>query len=173
MKKAACVCMLLALMITGCARESYIEKGLEQLQDTKYEEAIETFEKSIEKEADIASAYRGLGIAYWELEQYKEAKTAFQSALSEGAKRTGTIYNFLGICEMKEENYQEALDAFSLGLAAESESSEVMREMEFNQIVCYEKLYRWEDAKVKIAEYVEKYPDDEKALKEAEFLSTR
>ena len=87
MKKAACVCMLLALMITGCARESYIEKGLEQLQDTKYEEAIETFEKSIDKEADIASAYRGLGIAYWELEQYKEAKTAFQSALSEGAKR--------------------------------------------------------------------------------------
>ena len=47
--------------------------------------------------------------------------------------------------------------------------SEVLQEMRFNQIVCYEKLGDWENAKTKIAEYIQVYPDDADAQREAKF----
>ena len=45
--------------------------------------------------------------------------------------------------------------------------------MEYNEIICYEQQSDWENAKAKITEYISKYPDDEAAQKEAEFLQTR
>lgn len=52
-------------------------------------------------------------------------------------------------------------------------SAKVLQEMRFNQIVCYEKLGDWENAKTKIAEYIQVYPDDADAQREAKFLETR
>lgn len=52
-------------------------------------------------------------------------------------------------------------------------STKVLQEMRFNQIVCYEKLGDWENAKTKIAEYIQVYPDDADAQREAKFLETR
>lgn len=49
----------------------------------------------------------------------------------------------------------------------------MIQEMEYNEIICYEQTADWENAKQKITEYTEKYPDDENAKKEAEFLETR
>lgn len=172
MKKGVTLAVLLTCcMFAGCARPT--EDGLQLLQEQKYEEAITKFQKSIEKEKELAEAYRGLGIAYWELEDYENAKSAFASALEEGAEATGTIYNFLGICEMKAGNMEEALSYFRLGIACEGNSEELQREMELNEIVACEELGDWELAKTKLAEYIRKYPDDEKAAKEAEFLETR
>ena len=54
-----------------------------------------------------------------------------------------------------------------------SSFSEVLQEMLFNQIVCYENLGDWENAKTKIAEYIQVYPDDADAQREAKFLETR
>ncbi|MEI3218996.1 MAG: tetratricopeptide repeat protein [Lachnoclostridium sp.] len=45
--------------------------------------------------------------------------------------------------------------------------------MMFNEIAAYEKMGDYETAKEKLREYTEKYPDDENAAKEAEFLETR
>jgi len=45
--------------------------------------------------------------------------------------------------------------------------------MRFNQIVCYERLGDWENAKAKMTEYLQVYPDDAKAKREAKFLQTR
>ena len=45
--------------------------------------------------------------------------------------------------------------------------------MEYNVIVSYEKMQNWEKAKSKLNEYLGKYPDDETAKKEVEFLETR
>ena len=41
------------------------------------------------------------------------------------------------------------------------------------QVVSYEKLGDWDNAKEKVSEYNEQYPGDSKAEKEAEFLETR
>ena len=55
----------------------------------------------------------------------------------------------------------------------ESADADLVREMEFNEIICCEQLADWENAKEKADEYIKKYPDDEAAQKEAEFLQTR
>ena len=43
----------------------------------------------------------------------------------------------------------------------------------YNIIVAYEKMEDWESAEVKLEEYLESYPNDKAAKKEAEFLETR
>ena len=48
-----------------------------------------------------------------------------------------------------------------------------MQDIEFNIIVAYEQLMDMDTAREKLIEYLEKYPDDEAAAKEAEFLETR
>lgn len=45
--------------------------------------------------------------------------------------------------------------------------------MRYNLIVSYEKLEDWGNAKQEVADYLENYPDDEAAQKEAAFLETR
>mgnify|MGYP005802440131 FL=1 len=47
------------------------------------------------------------------------------------------------------------------------------RELKYNEIICYEKLADWENAREKANEYLSEYPDDEAVRKEAELLETR
>ena len=80
---AAC---LLFFTMTGCATQ--IDKGKSLLEDGNYEQAAEAFEKA-SKDSDMEKeAYRGLGISYYEREQYDKAAYAFESALEKGAGAT-------------------------------------------------------------------------------------
>lgn len=160
-----------SIMLAGCANPS--EKGVEYLENGQYKEAEEEFEKAVDKERNLGDAYRGLGMARWEQEDYKGAKEAFKEALDNGGKKTGTIYNLLGSCEMKLENPQGALSYYRLALTADDGSEELTQEVKFNIIAAYEQSGDWESAKAELADYMEDYPDDERALKEAEFLKTR
>lgn len=170
--RAVLAVVLMSLLLCGCGANPY-EEGMEQLENGKYKEAAESFEKAVEKGKNKADSYRGLGIALWEQEDYEGARSAFELALKEGSKKTGTIYNLLGTGEMKLENYAEALEYYEKGLKAEGNSKELAQEMEYNSIVACEKLEDWENARAKLSEYVEKYPEDAEASKEADFLETR
>ena len=139
--------LLLALSLTGCSGS--VEKGLEYLEAGEFESAAEEFQAAAEKDKDAAEAFRGLGIAKWELEDYEGARDAFKSALDNGAEKTGRLYNFIG------------------------NSEEILQEMKFNVIAAYEGMEHFESAKTKLKEYLEEYPDDEQAQKEMTFLETR
>ena len=121
----------------------------------------------------MADSYRGLGIAYYEQEKYKDALAAFENAVSAGTKETGTIYNMMAVCKMQTENYEDAISYYEKALDYSDCSDDMKQEIQFNVIVCYEKLEDWDNAKAKLEDYVAAYPDDEKAAKEAEFLKTR
>ena len=122
---------------------------------------------------NVGDAYRGIGIAKWEQEDFEGARDAFESALENNAQKTGTIYNFIGICELKLEDPDSAINYFRLGLGQEDISEELKQEMQYNVIVAYEQAEDWESAKVKLKEYLNDYPDDQNAQKELEFLETR
>ena len=68
---------------------------------------------------------------------------------------------------------KEALNYYNLGLAQEDSGKKMKKEMQYNIIVAYEQMEDWESAKVKLEEYLENYPNDKSAKKEAEFLKTR
>lgn len=160
-----------SIVLTGCANPS--EKGVEYLENGQYKEAEEQFEKAVDKDRGVGDAYRGIGIARWELEDYKGAREAFKEALDNGAKKNASIYNLLGSCEMELKNPQGALSYYRLALTAGDGSEALTQEVRFNIIAAYEQLEDWESAEAELADYIKAYPDDEKALKEAEFLKTR
>lgn len=156
------------------------EEGIEYLKNVQYEEAVKQFEQAVEDEINVGDAYRGIGIACWETEDYQGARDAFQKALEADAESpdtessyTGTIYNFLGSCELKLGNPESAQNYFQQGIGLKGNTKELDQEMKYNQIVAFEQLGDWESAKAKLAEYAAEYPEDAKALKEQQFLETR
>ncbi len=164
--------MLSVSMLTGC-QENPSEEGLVLLQEGQYEEAIVLFQEAVDNKINEGDAYRGIGIAKWELGDYEGAHTAFENALENDAEPTATLYNFLATCEFRLNDYKRAINYYRLGMAEEDCSEEMMQQMRFNEIVCFEQLGDWENAKAKLAEYVADYPDDAVAAKEAEFFETR
>lgn len=170
--RIAALVVVMALSLSGCMNNPY-KDGVKALENGEYKEAAADFTEAIELEKQTADAYRGLGIALWETEDYEGAKDAFQKALKAGTEKNGTIYNLLGCCEMKLSNEKEAAEAFEKGLKDKEISAELKQEMRLNQIVAYEKMGNLDTAKTLLSEYLTDYPDDEKAAKEAQFLETR
>lgn len=163
--------MLAVLLLGGCANA--VETGTEYLEDGKYEEAVDEFQKAVDDNKNIGEAYRGIGIGKWELEDYEGAREAFIKALENDSEKTGTIYNFIGCCDLKLGDPSSALNYFNLGLDFEGNSKELNQEIQFNMIAAYEQTGDWESAKIKLKEYLDEYPDDAEAQKEMEFLETR
>ena len=119
-------------------------------------------------------------MTYYEMEDYENALESFRQATENGAKQTIQMYNLMGICAMQTEDYKSALDYIQSGLAlmstsdgADKADEDLVQEMKYNEIICYEKQADWENAKGKVTEYLDAYPDDETVQKEAEFLETR
>ena len=165
---------LMGLLLAGFGfKENPSEKGVEYLQEGRYEEAVKAFEEAVEDEVNAGDAYRGIGIARWELEDYEGAKEAFLNALENGAQMTGTLCNFIGNCEMRLNNPVSAQNYYRLGIGLEGNSAELEQEMKYNMIAAYEQIKDWESAKVILEEYTAEYPEDETAQKERELLKTR
>lgn len=158
-------------MLSGCKKEE--QTGVELLEQANYEEAVTRFHEYISEGQNLEESYRGLGIAYWEQGDFRRARGAFSKALNYGATETATIYNFLGVCDMQLGYYSQSIEWFEKGITLEGAEGDIVREMEFNQIVSYEKLEEWDKAREKLNVYIGKYPDDEQASKEALFLETR
>ncbi|MCI8583300.1 MAG: tetratricopeptide repeat protein [Dorea sp.] len=166
------VCLLVCSTLSGCGNKS-LEEGLELLESGDYEASVDKFKEAAEKDKDAGEAYRGIGIAKWELGQYEAARNAFETALENKAEKTATIYNFLGNCEMQMGNAKAALNYYNIGMSLEGCSKELLQEMRFNEIAAYEQCGEWENAKAKLAEYTADYPEDTRAAKEAEFFETQ
>ncbi len=166
-------------VIGGCG--SLQKSGVDALEKGEYEEALADFQEMTESGGeDAAEGYRGLGMTYYEMEDYEHALEAFRNAADNGAEQTIQMYNLMGICAMQTEDYASALEYIQSGLALTSTSdgadkadADLVQEMKYNEIICYEQQADWENAKQKVTEYLEDYPDDEAVQKEAEFLETR
>ena len=142
MKRIVSMLLLLlagVLMLTGCGKKEY-KDGMESLKNGEYEAAVSHLEKAIEDKVNIADSWRGIGMAKWELEDYEGASEALGTALDNGAKKTGAIYNLLGACMLKLGDPAAAIAYYEQGTAQEDCADEMLKEMKFNVIAAYEKL---------------------------------
>lgn len=170
-KKIILLLTIVVLAFSGC--KSAVEEAGEFLTEQRFEEAIEQYNASIEAGDELAESFRGLGICYFEQEQYEDALKALEQSLNEGAEVNAIIYNLCGICAMKTDDVSRAVYYFEEGQRFDDASEELRQEMAFNVIVCYEELDEYELAKEAAQKYIDNYPDDERAAKELEFLETQ
>lgn len=161
---------MMSTVMTGC---SPYNAGIKDLEKGEYFAAIDSFNEAIEKEKNLADSYRGLGIALWETEDYQGALDAMEIALEQGTKENVTIHSIMGNCAMQTEDYQKAAEHYEAALSMEDISEELKKETMYNLIAAYEYAGNVDKAKEKLEEYIAEYPDDESALREAEFLETR
>lgn len=171
MKKVVVWLMISLCLMTGCSRN--VKKGVQLLEAEKYEDAVVVFKEQVQKKRNLDESYSGLGIAYFELKEYELASEAFLSAIENDTKDTGIVYSFLAACYVEMEEYELALEAYEQALAQEDITEELIQEAQFNLIAVYEKMGNWDAAKNQMETYVEKYPEDSRVDKEAEFLETR
>lgn len=149
-------------------RLSDYDKGRMNFYLGNYEEARVSLEKV--KDSQGVGAVSLLGQAYEKLGDYNYAASVYSTYL-ETKQPDAEIYNQLGLCKLKVGDYEAALNAFQAGLAMEG--NPVMQSLRFNEVVAYEYLGQFDQAKLSMQQYLTLYPDDEKAQRENVFLQTR
>ena len=115
-RKKLAVLMLTGVtcLASGCG--NVVKDGTEALGEGRYDAAETAFEEATKngnKEV-AADGYQGLGMTYYEQEEYDKALEAFQTALDQGAEQTQELYNLTAVCAMKTEDYAKALECSRL-----------------------------------------------------------
>lgn len=122
------------------------------------------------KESGGAEAVVLLGQTYEHLGDYNYAASVYSNYL-ETKGPDSDVYNKLGLCKMKSGDYEAALAAFQS--AIELEGNVGVQMFKFNEIAAYEKMGQFSKAKLLMEQYLELYPDDDRARREYDFLQTR
>lgn len=112
-----------------------------------------------------------IGEIYRNQKDYSKAIYYYDIYIDSGMVTTPNVYNQIAYCMLKTDQYEDALQYLEQGL--EYNDANTMRILTKNVIIAYEKLGRYEDAKLKIEEYLKSYPKDSQAIREAEFIDTR
>ena len=154
MKKRMIICtLIMMLFLSGCVGN--LKDGVALLEAKDYEAARECFQTDISKERNLKEAYRGLGIACFELEEYEEASVAFEKALEYEEEQGGSICAFLGACYIETKEYEKAAKVYEKALTTAGLSAELTQEVRLNLITVYENLAQWDEAKKQMEDAAE------------------
>ncbi len=134
-----------------------------------YEQALSELSESHAKGFQEANYY--IGELYRMKKDYEKAAYYYDIYISSGEAAAPNVFNQMAICRMKLGDYKEALDYLEQGLAYRGAG--ILKTLRKNEIIAYEYLGRYEDAKKKMDAYLEDYPEDEAAKTEAEFILSR
>lgn len=129
---------------------------------------LEKAKQSVKKEK--GTVIYMLGRTYEQLGDSNYAGVLYSEYLEENPD-DALIYNQLGLCKLAAQDADAAIKAFETALNLGDSS--MTQTLKYNQIVAYEEAGDFTKAKSLMNDYIAAYPDDEKALREAEFLKTR
>lgn len=135
----------------------------------EYQQACVSLEDA--KSAGTAEVYLYLGRAYEATGDYNYAIQNVYTYYLQGHEGNAELYNQLGLCYMYQKDYEAALSAFQSAMNIPENG--MMQTLRFNEIVAYEHLGKYTDAAALLDNYLKTYPDDETAVREYGFLSTR
>lgn len=108
--------ILLALILSNCAEkqtDDYVKEGIEYTNQQKYDKAVESFLKAIQKNPKNPEGYYGLGGIYNYKEMYRDAEQAFKTAVQldpthlNARYSLGYTYELMGMKEESEKEYQK------------------------------------------------------------------
>lgn len=148
--------------------ESQYQQGRIYYYLEEYDRAKEVLTKSVN--GGNQDAVLLLGNIYLETSDSANARALYQNYLEEH-KDSAKAYNGLALCDIADGNYDSAMMNIQHGL--ESNDAGEMENLLFNEIVVYEKKLDFETAKQRMTAFLEKYPDNEAAVRENVFLQSR
>lgn len=155
--------------LEGDTKMSIYQQGKFYYYLGQYEDARNSFEKA-SSSIDTVEMILFLGKTYEALGDANYAASLYSGFIDRHAD-AAEVYNQLGLCKLKAGEYSSALEAFENGSAIENNT--IMQSLNYNEIVAYEYLTDFKKAAVLMEAYLKVYPDDQKALREYEFLKTR
>ena len=158
-----------ALTLTGKGDEFKLNLSKTYYYMEQYEVAISGFKELRE---ELPEAYYFLGDCYYQKREYDKAIECFEQALDKDMTQdTGLIYNQIGNCYLAEEEYEIALSYFKQG--QELPNTIWTKPLMYNEIIALEKQMKYAEALKACEDYLAEYPEDEKVMKEKQFLETR
>lgn len=159
-----------ALKINGTTQEDKFNIAKIHYFQEEYDQAISELSEAFRN--GFTEAYYFLGNLYEKQEDYDNAIYNYSMYIKEDTSiESAAVYNQIGVCLIKQERYDEALSYVQAGL--EYNDISYNQSLLQNEIVCYENLAEFDKAYGSMQDYLTKYPDDKKAVKENEFLKTR
>lgn len=159
----------MALNLTPESGEDYYQRGRIFVLQEEYEDAADALVEAVN--LDYSEAMLLLGRVYLKMDDSASARSMYQNYLSSG-EYPARGYNGLALCDIYEGSYDSALQNIQSGLDA-GEDEEAKKSLLYNEIVVCEYQKDFATAKSKMAEYLKEYPEDQDAVRENQFLSTR
>ncbi len=119
----------------------------------------------------LVEAYYYIGEIYRMKKDYAKAIYYYEIYINSMDVKLRNVYNQIAICYLKTEDYDQALEYLEKGLAYNQAGT--LQVLKKNEIIVYEKLGKYEEAKMKMDQYQLSFPEDSKAVREATFIETR
>lgn len=120
MKKRVLLAVAAALcLLAGCKKSepAEYEKGMENLEKQKYEQAVQNFEDAIQKGEESILSWRGIGLARTGQGNYEKAEEAYSTALGITEKKEKALqrdlYLYLADAQYHQEDYQGCIETCS------------------------------------------------------------
>lgn len=134
------------------------------------DEAVASLEQLI-KENELEAYFYLAKISYAE-EDFEQVSSYLNSYVSaENVEYKAEAYEMLGRCAMLRDDFDEALIWFETGIACnDAKWSQILRK---DQIAVYEYLSDFDTAYTMATQYLADFPDDQKIVRELQFIETR
>lgn len=132
--------------------------GFAAFQADKYEASLKYFDKAIEAEANVSSAYEYKGNAYAKMNNTSEAIASYLKAIETGATDKGGIYYNAGIVAYKGKDYKQAVELFGNAYTENYNAENAI----YYKSVALKKLDKDEEYKQTLIEGAEKFPGNDK-----------
>lgn len=186
--------MAVSLMTAGCGNNnSILNKGVKALKNEDYSLAVDRFEEMIKAETNenpknekqekiqsnnLAEAYKGLGMAYFELKDYDKALDSYIKCDELEGRKTPSMYRNMALCAQESKEYASAAEYAEKGIDLiekneESEEPEIKKDLYLIIIQSLESDGNWKEALEWAKAYNERFPEDKDVEKEIMFLETR
>lgn len=117
--------------------------------------AINSYNTAIRKFPNFGRAYKNLGLAYIQQQNYKQALPNLTKSL-EILGGDGGLYGLIAFCHLNNENYGPALDAYKFALVFEPDS----RDWRLGQLKSLQNLQKYDEVESIIYNYIEERPDE-------------
>lgn len=125
------------------------------LQQNNMRAAVASYKTAIRKFPNFGRAYKNLGLAYIQQNNYREALTNLTKAL-EVLGADGGLLGLIGYCHLNLERHGPALDAYRLALVYDPDS----RDWRLGQLKALQKLRKYDEVESIIYRYIEENPGE-------------